>query len=100
MNELSTRLAKAVVFLKKNGYAKSDAVIARKLGVTSSFLCMAIKGDRAPSWGFLLDFCDNYPINFWWLRTGEGGMIKGDRELMLLKRIEELESKIREIEGK
>ena len=92
MNELSQRLRQAVDFLKKNGYAKSDAEVAGKIGVLKSTFSMAAKGSRAPTWEMLLDFCDAYPIDFWWLRTGKGSMVKGERELTLLKRIEELES--------
>jgi len=99
MNELSARLRKAVDFLKKNGYARFDAEIARMLGVRYPALCMALNGSRTPTWELLLDFCDNYPINFWWLRTGEGYMIKDERELMLLRRIEELEREIALLKG-
>ena len=94
MNELSERLREAVGFLKKNGYAKSDADVARKLGILKSTMCMSLNGSRTPTWEMLLDFCDAYPVNFHWLRTGEGSMIKEDREAALLKRIEELEKEL------
>lgn len=101
MNELSHRLSLAIDFLKRNGYARSDVEIARKLGIYSSALNMAKKGERAPTWGMLLDFCDNYPISFWWLRSGEGDMIgNGDRTIALLKKIEELEKRVRELENR
>ena len=100
MNELSQRLKQAVEFLKKNGYAKSDADISRRIGVVNATLSMASNGSRTPTWEMLLDFCDNYPINFEWIRTGKGSMIKEDRETVLLKRIEELEAKINRLEGR
>ena len=87
-------MKKAVVFLKKNGYAKTDSEIARKIGVLKSTFCMMLKGTRNPTWDLLLRFCDIYPISFQWLRTGEGPMIKGEREAVLLRRIEELENEL------
>lgn len=92
MNELSQRLRQAVDFLKKNGYAGSDAEVAARIGVLKSTFSMATHGSRVPTWDMLLDLCDAYPIDFWWLRTGKGSMIKSERELVLLKRIEELEA--------
>ena len=98
MDKVSERVKKALDFLRRHGYAKSDAAIARKLGVTPSTIAMAKTGERTPTWGMLLDLCDNYPINFWWLRTGEGGMIQQERELALLQRIAELEKRIADLE--
>ena len=99
MNELSHRLSLAIDFLKRNGYASNDVEIAKKLGIFPSALNMVKKGERVPTWGMLLDFCDHYPISFWWLRSGEGDMIgNGDRIIALLKKIEELENRIRELE--
>lgn len=92
MSELSDRLRQAVDFLKKNGYVKSDSDVARRIGVLKSTFSMAVNGSRGPTWDLLLDFCDEFPIDFWWLRTGRGSMVKGEREAMLLKRIEELGS--------
>ena len=100
MNELSQRLKLAVDFLKKTGYAKNDSDIARRLGVANATISMATKGNRTPTWELLLDFCDKYPINFWWIRTGKGSMVKEEREIVLLKRIEELEQKIQALEGR
>lgn len=100
MNELSQRLQRAVEFIKENGYAKSDSEISRTLGITPSFLNMSKTGARVPTWDLLLKLCDRYPVSFTWLRTGEGSIVKDQRELALLKRIEELERKIRELEGK
>ena len=97
MNELSQRLRQAVDFLKKNGYAKSDAEVAGKIGVLKSTFSMSTNGSRPPTWDMLLDFCDTYPIDFWWLRTGKGSMVKEERELVLLKRIEELEKMVNEL---
>ena len=99
MSELSDRFRLAVDFVKKNGYAKSSAEIAQALGVTKSTMSMAMNGIREPTWDLLLDFCDAYPINFWWFRTGKGGIVKKDRELELLKRIEELEKTIEQLKG-
>ena len=97
MNEISQRLRQAVDFLKKSGYAKSDSEVAGKIGVLRSTFSMSTNGSRPPTWDMLLDFCDIYPIEFEWLRTGRGSMVKGDRELALLKRIEELEKIVNEL---
>ena len=94
MNELSERLRLAVEFVKRNGYAKNGATIARRLGVTNSTLTIATNGTRVPTWELLPDFCDAYPIDFRWIRTGEGAMIREDRETALLKRIAELEAEV------
>ena len=99
MNELSERLRQAVAFLKKNGYAKSNREVASRLGVTESTVCMALKGTRPVTWDFVLAFCDAYPIDFTWVRTGAGTMIKEEREIALLKRIEELEREIERLKG-
>ena len=99
MNELSHRLQLALDFLKKNGFAKTDREIAERLGVQVTGLNMAKNGDRVPTWDLLLKLCDHYPINFWWLRSGDGSMIKEDKTIALLKRIEELEKKIAELGG-
>ena len=99
MNDISHRLRTAVDYLKKNGLAKSDAEVARKIGYPRSCLCMSKKGTRAPSWDMVLSFCDHYPVNFWWLRSGEGGMIREDKTAALLRRISELENRIKELES-
>lgn len=93
MNELSERLRQAVEFVIRNGYAKSRADIARRLGILNSTLTM-VTGKRVPTWELLLDFCDAYPIDFRWIRTGAGTMVKEDRETALLKRIAELEAEV------
>ena len=97
MNELSERLAIAVDFLKRNGYAKSNADIARVLRVTNSAMSMVVTGSREPTWDLLLDFCDAYPIDFRWMRSGVGSMVKGETEKILLKRIEELELMVKQL---
>ena len=97
MSEISERLRQAVDFLKKNGYAKNDSAIARRIGVVKSSFSMVTSGKRPPTWDMLLDFCDAYPIDFNWIRTGAGNMVKEDRELALLKRIEELERMLKEL---
>ena len=94
MNELSERLRLAVEFVKRNGYEKNNSSIARRLGIPKSTLTMATNGTRVPTWELLLDFCDAYPIDFRWIRTGAGAMIKEDRETALLKRIAELEAEV------
>ena len=99
MGEISERLRKAVSFLKKNGYAKNNREVANRLGVTESTICMALNGTRPPTWDLILAFCDAYPIDFAWIRTGAGVMIKEDRELALLKRIAELEREIERLKG-
>lgn len=93
-NELSDRLKKAVEFLRRNGFAESNADIARKIHVRESTFCMVMNGTRVPRWDLLLDLCDNYPISLRWLRTGEGSMVKEEREIALLRRIEELEKEV------
>ena len=97
MGALSERLAQAVEFLKRNGYAKTNADVARALGVTNSAMSMAVKGSREPTWEMLLDFCDVYPIDIRWFRTGAGSMVRGGTELILLKRIEELELMVKQL---
>jgi len=101
MSELSNRFRQALEFVLKNGYATNDSSVARELHVTVSTVNMAKKGEREPTWDLLLNFCDHYPINFWWLRSGEGDMIgNGDRQIALLQKIAALEKKISELEGK
>lgn len=97
MGALSERLAQAVEFLKRNGYAKTNADVARALGVTNSAMSMAVNGSREPTWEMLLDFCDVYPIDIRWLRSGAGSMVRGGTELILLKRIEELELMVKQL---
>lgn len=94
MNDLSERLRLAVEFVIRNGYAKNRASIATRLGILKSTLTMVTNGTRVPTWELLLDFCDAYPIDFRWIRTGEGAMIREDRETALLKRIAELEAEV------
>ena len=98
MNELSQRFLRAITFLKENGYAKNDTDIANTIGIHVSFLNMGKRGVRAPTWDTLLRMCEHYPLNIWWFRTGNGSMIREDRETGLLKKIEELENKIAELE--
>lgn len=101
MNDISNRFHQALDFIINNGLAQSEAAIARKLGVTASTVNMTKKGERVPTWDMLLRFCDRYPINFWWLRSGEGDMIgNGDRQIALLQKIEQLEKRIAELEWK
>lgn len=97
MNELSERLNAAVDFVIRNGYAKNKSAITKRIGTLNSTLTMVTNGTRVPTWELLLDFCDAYPINFRWLRTGEGDMIKEDREAALLKRIAELEAEVQRL---
>lgn len=101
MNDISDRFQQALDFVIDKGLAQSEAAIARTLGVTASTVNMAKKGERVPTWDMLLRFCDLYPINFWWLRSGEGNMIgNGDRQIALLQKIAQLEAKIAELEKK
>ena len=95
MNELSERLREAVDFLRKNGYAKNASAVARRIGVSKPTMSMAMNGSRVPTWDLLLDLCDAYPVNFRWLRTGEGDVVRDDTEARLLKRIRDLEEEIR-----
>lgn len=96
-NDICERFRQSVEFLKKNGYVKNASALARRLGVTKSIICEVRNGKRVPTWELLLNFCDIYPIDFRWLRKGEGGMVKEDRETALLKRIAELEEEIRSL---
>lgn len=89
MNERSERLSSAIEYLCANGLASSQSDVARKLGVTCSTLNMAVKGSRAPAVELLLKLCDVYPINFWWLRSGEGEMLAMVRENRLMQIIAE-----------
>lgn len=90
----------AVDFLKENGFGRSDAAIARSVGLKPPVFCMDMNGDRAPTWETLLKLCDIYPINFWWLRSGEGEMVGGSiREHALLQKISKLEGRIKELEA-
>ena len=97
MGALAERLVQAVEFLKRNGYAKTNADVARALGVTNSAMSMAVNGSREPTWEMLLDFCDVYPIDIRWFRTGAGSMVRGETERILLKRIEELELMVKQL---
>ena len=97
MNELSQRFRQAVDFLKKNGYAKNDIAVARRLGMAKSTFSMIASGRRPPTWETILEFCDAYPIDLKWIRTGAGNMVKEDREIALLRRIEELERLLKEL---
>lgn len=101
MEGLSERFRAAVDYVKARGYERSDAAVARRLGTTCSTLCMELNGDRRPTWDRLLRFCDAYPVNFAWLRTGEGDMVDAvrDRETELLARIAELEEEVARLKG-
>jgi transcriptional regulator with XRE-family HTH domain len=96
-NDICERFRQSVEFLKKNGYVKNASALARRLGVTKSIICEVRNGKRVPTWELLLNFCDAYPINFRWLRKGEGGMVVDDREAVLLKRIAELEAELKKL---
>ena len=99
MCDISNRFQQALDFVIDKGLAQSESKIARELGLKPPGLNMAKK--RGPSWDLLLRFCDIYPINFWWLRSGEGNMIgNGDRQIALLQKIAQLEAKIAELEKK
>lgn len=97
--EVSKRLRQAVDFLEQSGCVKNDAAVARRIGVLKSTMSMALNGSRKPTLSMLLDLCDIYPIDFRWLRTGAGVMIKEDREAALLKRIAALEKELKEVRG-
>ena len=95
MSDISNRFCQALEFVVSRGFARSESAIARKLGVTAPAISMAKSGEREPSWEMLLNFCDHYPINFWWLRSGEGDMIgNGDRVVSLLQQVKELEKRL------
>jgi len=97
MNELSERFNKAAVFLKKSRYVKSYSEIAGRIGYKKSIISECMSGRKTPTWGMLLDFCDAFPIDFQWIRTGAGDMVKSDREMALLKRIAELERMLEQL---
>lgn len=99
MNEVSERFQQALDFIIANGFVKSESVVAAELGISPQALTMAKR--RGPSLEILLGLSDRYPISFWWLRAGEGDMIRNaDRQGALLQKIEQLEKKISELEGK
>ena len=93
-NKLSARFNACVILILNKGLAKNKAEIARRLGVTQSTLSMAMSGEREPTWDLLLSLCDHYPINFWWLRSGQGPTWTPQTEV-LLARIEELENALK-----
>lgn len=99
MNDTSKRLEKSIKFLIENHRARTQSEIAKKIGVSRPTLNMAMKGSRVPTLALMLDFCDYYPINFRWLRTGEGSMIRDD-DTVLLQKIAELEEKISILESR
>jgi len=99
MDGQNERFSLAVDFLKRNGYAKNGREMSERMGVTESALSMARKGARVPSLELMARMCEVYPIDFWWLRTGEGSMVRGEREHFLLKRIDELEDELRRLKG-
>ena len=101
-NSISNRFQQALDFVIDKGLAQNESAIARILGVTASTVNMTKKGERVPTWDMLLRFCDIYPINFCWLRSGEGDMIGNGnrRQIALLQKIAQLEKRIAELEGK
>lgn len=94
-NEQAERLAAAIQFLIDNKQAKSSSEIAKTIGVTPSTISMALTGSRKPTTDLMLSLCDHYPINFWWLRSGAGRMIRTEDEIpALLRKIEELQEEV------
>ena len=102
MGALSDRFREAVDYVKAAGFERSDAAVARRLDTTCSTLCMELSGERVPTWDRLLRFCDVYPVNFDWLRRGEGDMVDAvrEREMILLARIAELEEEVDRLKRK
>ena len=94
MNELSDRFRQAVDFLKKIGYTKNGVSVAERIGYPSASIYMCMKGTRVPTWDLLLAFSDAFPIDFDWLRTGKGCMVRLEIVPFLVNRIEELEAEI------
>lgn len=74
MNERMTLLFEAL--------GLSQTEIARRLQVTSSYICKLInQPTAAPSDRFISSMCREFNVNETWLRTGEGEMFKPvDRE--------------------
>lgn len=95
MDGITERLCKAVQFLKRSRYAKSQAEIAKRIGVTDSTLSMDMSGSRHPTLDMVVELCKAYPISIEWLCLGTGSMIRGSREEVLMNRIEALEERIR-----
>ena len=91
MSEVNQRLAQSVQFLVKNKIAKNKLDICRRIHVSQTTLSMALTGYREPGLKLLLDYCDVFPINFRWLRFGEGVMIRENTTESLLKKIADLE---------
>ena len=102
-SSISERLKQAIAYLKENDYFKDEKELCDILGCKRSALTMALnqKYNRNLSIQNQLTFCEKFPINFWWLRSGEGDMIgNGDRQIALLQKIAQLEAKIAELEKK
>ena len=97
MDALNERFLQAVLFVKRNGYARSNLEMSERMGVKPSAISMAVRGSRLPSLELMARLCDAYPVDYWWLLRGEGGMVRGEREHALLKRIGELEAEILEL---
>ncbi|MBR6305742.1 MAG: hypothetical protein IKR38_03045 [Bacteroidales bacterium] len=98
---VSARFQEAITYVKDNIGPQSESQIAKEMKIPITAFNMAKNNYRPPSWDILLKFCDHYPINFWWLRGGEGDMIgNGDRQIALLQKIAQLEAKIAELENR
>lgn len=91
MSEVSQRLGLSIQFLLKNKIAKNKLDICRRLHISQPTLSMALSGYREPGLKLMLDYCDIFPINFRWLRFGEGVMIRENTIEGLLKKIADLE---------
>ena len=99
MDDISARLRSAVEFLVGNGVEKNTSKMCARMGFSPSAFSNYVTGRRTPSVDVLVTFCNHYPIRLEWLCSGAGGMIKDDRVPALLKKIEDLENRIRELEG-
>lgn len=74
LNDISQRFIESVGYLKEKGIVKSNAVIARKINVSSSLITEVIKGRTNIRPDKLMKFSEIFHINIDWLETGEGEM--------------------------
>lgn len=100
MDVLTERFGEAVRYLKETGVVKSYKEVANAIGVTNSNLSMRISGTRSATWPMILQLSDHYNVSLRWLRFGEGELAEPQlKERVLLKKIERLERRIRELES-
>ena len=93
MNEYSERLRTAVEYLIEKGKAKTRTEIGRRVGLKPSTFSMILSGKRGPGIDLFRAFVREYPINLYWLVTGEGDMNR-DTISRLRRQVAELKKKL------